>query len=411
MKIFRNRSKSAMITTELAITLGLAVVVAVIAIGMFNENIKEMISSGNFQNFFNNDGGKTAYSAFNRDYTDSQINVQIMGAQGLEMLRQKANNKVLDLASTNPTATDSNSVGYLILAIESIVGEPDICVRMKKESKKTCNAKDANIGGYNYRVDISTISSGLITLTKSNESGTPVSPPIKLAFNTTTGAITTILSSSLQKAVSLGTATTDNTDDTYKYIRDLSVSSKPYINSDALLIDYYNTAKSKYKGIVEELKAQLTGVILPGIGDSSNESYRRCYCINTGIAGRWCGSVRLSETPGCHGNAVNKKEKKAVNAWTSKITAEINELGGKQVTADQIIKIITQDPQYTDMVAIMESDQKWDDHTPSCDFLKQINQFTNGQTITCNTIESETVGQHVIDGIKQIADDIAAGFN
>lgn len=404
MKIFRNRSKSAMITTELAITLGLATVVAVIAIGMFNENIKEMISSGNFQNFFNNDGGKTAYSAFNRDYTDSQINVQIMGEQGLEMLRQKANNKVLDLASTNPTATDSNTVGYLILAIESIVGEPDICVRMKKESKKTCNAKDANIGGYNYRVDISTISSGLITLTKSNESGTPVSPPIKLAFNTTSGAITTILSSSLQKAVSLGTATTDNTNDTFKYIRDLSVSSKPYINSDALLIDYYNTAKSKYKGIVEELKAQITGVILPGIGNSSNESYHRCYCVKKlfPFKGDLCGDIRRSQRPGCNSNAVNKKEKNKVNDWTSKITAEINELGGKQVTADQIVKLITQDPQYTDMVAIMESDQKWDDHTPSCDFLKQINQFTNGQTITCNTLESETIIQQIGDYAKDL---------
>lgn len=147
------KSKSAMVTAEVALSTTLAVSVLFVAIGLFGDNLTKMTSNTNLSSSVNNNDIKTSYSAFNRSYVDSQINVQVMGEQGLDVLRQDANNKVLTLMSSdNDARENANEIGYLALTIEAIVGQPDICVYMKKESDKFCNEDD--IGGYSYKVDI-----------------------------------------------------------------------------------------------------------------------------------------------------------------------------------------------------------------------------------------------------------------
>ncbi len=365
MKIFRNKSKSAMITTEVAVSLALIAIVAVVTIGMFNENLREMISSGSFQNLFNGNDSKTAFSAFNRDYSDSQINVQIMGAQGLEMLRQKANNKILDIISESPTPTDSNSVGYLIIAIESIVGQPDVCVYMKKESRKLCTDSKAGICGYNYKVDTSTISSGLISLTKVNTEGTAIQPTIKLTFNTSPSTVSTILASSLKTAESLGASNTGvSFADTFKFIKDLTISSKPYVNADALLMNNYETTKSDYAklDLVNE-KAYLID-LLERLKASLNYAHKTCTKFFWGVdlnysnqkeeLGCSSESFRLENGGDNIENFVGKNESNDFKNWANDRIDDINDYTGTN-PAD-LISIILNNNKIEKMRVIISND-------------------------------------------------------
>lgn len=138
----------AMMTVELGVSLVLIVVVLFVVIGLFNDNIKSMIGSSNFSRLFSANGLKNFFQSFNRNYDDSQIYVQIMGEQGLEMLRKKANNSDLGLietaksaSSTDPTTT--NTIIYLANIIQLIVGDQKICEQIKnipKPASATCTA-------------------------------------------------------------------------------------------------------------------------------------------------------------------------------------------------------------------------------------------------------------------------------
>lgn len=136
----------AMMTVELGVSLVLIVVVLFVVIGLFNDNIKSMIGSSNFSRLFSANGLKTFFQNFGRNYDDSQIYVQIMGEQGLEMLRKKANNSDLDLIETAKSAsstdsTTTNTIIYLANIIKLIVGDQKICSQIKnipKPSSATC---------------------------------------------------------------------------------------------------------------------------------------------------------------------------------------------------------------------------------------------------------------------------------
>lgn len=145
---------SAMMTVELGVSLVLIIVVLFVVIGLFNDNIKSMIGSSNFSRVFSANGLKNFFQSFNRNYDDSQIYVQIMGEQGLEVLRQKANNgdeKLISAAqitgqSTTPQTV--NTILYLARVIRIIVGDQYICNPIQTPSTKLCVA----LGGIKYEV-------------------------------------------------------------------------------------------------------------------------------------------------------------------------------------------------------------------------------------------------------------------
>lgn len=141
----------AMMTVELGVSLVLIVIVLFVVIGLFNDNIKSMISSSNFSRMFSANGLKTWFQSFGRNYDDSQIYVQIMGEQGLEMLRMKANNNsksLIDNSKSGGKITSpitSNTIMYLAKIINIIVGNREICEFMKKPSKETCTAQGLDV--------------------------------------------------------------------------------------------------------------------------------------------------------------------------------------------------------------------------------------------------------------------------
>lgn len=161
------KAKFGAITTEVAIGIGLAVVVLFVLIGLFNNNISEMISNSSFPNIFNKKPQKTDYGSFGRVYSSSQVNVNIIGEQGLAMIRRDANNKALNLIENDFSNNNANGdiIGYLTLIIKIIVGEPDICIWMNKDSDEICNS--ANIGGYKYHVEAT---NSTLYLSKANSS-------------------------------------------------------------------------------------------------------------------------------------------------------------------------------------------------------------------------------------------------
>lgn len=163
-----NEKKSGMITVELAVSLVLVVVALFVALGLFSDNLKVMFTSGNFKNIFNKDN--KVYTMYSRDYASSQISVQVMGEQGLQMLRKTANNTALSLIPGNlpegvPTVVPSNpNLAYLASIIQVLVGDPSICVYMNRDSRRRCNSPE--IGGFKYNIPYVSASNNALTITK-----------------------------------------------------------------------------------------------------------------------------------------------------------------------------------------------------------------------------------------------------
>ena len=230
-----NRKRhSAGVTMEVAIGVALAVAVLFVILGLFNNNLKNMIVNTNLSNIFKNNDVKTAFSAFNKDYSSSQINVQIMGEQGLARLRKKANNLALTLIESpfNDTNANANTIEYLSLAIEAIVGRGDICVYMKNDSDKFCN--EDGIGGYAYLINPSDPS--VLTMKKVDSSGASVSATVDLPLNTTLGSA--ISSSDVPKDSSGRSTLSKN--EKYSFIKDMTNKFQSHITSGSSLVRMLN---------------------------------------------------------------------------------------------------------------------------------------------------------------------------
>ena len=119
---FIKRCKSAMVTIELVISLVLVVVVLFVTLGLFSDNLKGVFTTGNFQNIFNGNGAKTLFSAFNKDYSSSQVSVMVMSDQGLEVLRKKANDAALKILQDGVTDSNKDTLAYLVSVIKIIDG-------------------------------------------------------------------------------------------------------------------------------------------------------------------------------------------------------------------------------------------------------------------------------------------------
>lgn len=94
MRFFR-RSKSGMVTVELAISLVLISVVLILVMGLFSNNLKTLFAASNFKNIFT--GDRSIFSIFNRDYSNSQMDVQLLAEQGLGLIRTTANNEAFEI--------------------------------------------------------------------------------------------------------------------------------------------------------------------------------------------------------------------------------------------------------------------------------------------------------------------------
>ena len=223
-----NRNKhSASVTIELAIGVALAVSVLFVILGLFNNNLKNMIVNTNLSNVFKNNDVKTAFTVFNKDYSNSQINVQIMGEQGLARLRKKANNLALTLIESpfNNSNTNGSTIKYLSLAIQTIVGNGNICVYMKKDSDKLCS--DSEIGGYSYNINSSGTSA--LTIQKVDLTGNNILATATLPLSATNGTITSSLF--------LNTNTNSLTvEQKYSALQALTNACKAYIPADAALV-------------------------------------------------------------------------------------------------------------------------------------------------------------------------------
>lgn len=236
--MLKNKDKSGTITTEAAIGIALAVVVLFVVIELFNNNLSNMLTNSNLSHIFNNNIPKEHYDNFNRNYSQSQIEVQIMGEQGLEMLRRKANNKALELIESkfDPANPSGNSIAYLASMINLIVGKPDICVQMIKDSDKFCDQD--SIGGYDYTIGLS---SSALTINKVNTAGTEVSQTIALPIDSSVGSA---LNSSMSPSSTMynnstsGSRNSSTTDRKYECIKNLSSKLKhlKQFDSSVLLI-------------------------------------------------------------------------------------------------------------------------------------------------------------------------------
>ncbi len=134
------KKKRALSVMETAVTVGIVVVIAVLAVGMFTDGLHGLIANGGSAKYIKSDGAqaqKTAYQTYNRDYSATQIEVQVTGEQGLEMLRRKANNMALGLINSDYTSK-AIEIAYLSRVVEIITGESYFCEFMQKNSEEHC---------------------------------------------------------------------------------------------------------------------------------------------------------------------------------------------------------------------------------------------------------------------------------
>lgn len=294
----KHSRKSGAITVEVAIGIALAVIVVLVALGLFSENLSNMVSSSGIANMFKN-SNKTTYSSFGRDYTNSQVNVQLIGEQGLAMLRNIANNKAIEqidkyMSGVDTSVTNVNSIAYLAIAINAIVGSPDICVYMKKDSDKKCNQD--GIGGYSYRMNLN---SGSITINKEGGGITPRYPAIGGDFSGGAAGITikTYSGGTLQTfqpasilPTSYNPASISQTS-IYTYIKNLSffADESNTVYDPVILIKAINTGNSTPNAMTpEQVKTALVEFLIGSDGSGGVAAkMQNTHDVCTGYIGSW----------------------------------------------------------------------------------------------------------------------------
>lgn len=276
------RSKSAMVTTEVAVGIALAVVVLFVVIGLFNSNISTMISNNKIANMFKGNDSKTEYESFNRNYSESQVDVQIMGEQGLSMLRRKANNKALELIEAQPTSANINgdSIAYLALVIQSVTTNhsPNICVYMDKDSDDPCESLDGN------KYKITNLTSSALTVVETKPNGTAVGSPVTIKVD---DAVREILSSSTLPSTD-GTST-EITKEVYYFIRNLSTKLKTELTSDVLVVRPAKSVNDTSANYGEE--SATTVVLVKEIGLALSQAYQGCLNLSTTSGSRYCTPI------------------------------------------------------------------------------------------------------------------------
>lgn len=77
---FKIKTKSGTITIEFAISLVSVVALLFIVLGVFNDNMEKIITNSNFKKIINEDGTRTDYQSYGRDYSDFTIQLKPFGS-------------------------------------------------------------------------------------------------------------------------------------------------------------------------------------------------------------------------------------------------------------------------------------------------------------------------------------------
>lgn len=352
----KDYSRNGSISTELAISLVLVVAVLIITLGLFGDNVKNMVANSNFKNVFTKNDAKTGFNSFNKDYSDSQINVQIMGEQGLEMLRRKANNEALEILES--PAPDKASVLYLALAINAIVGEPDICVYMTKDSKAHCDQD--GIGGYAYRIkDINSSPK----VAKSTLYGTQDGAQMSLIVNSQTGSA--FGPSISGQSTSAGTSITRSTAETYAYIQSLTTNFGSIVSGNAKLMeltDSFRSAITKSEKVAPVLSEKevlnikdVLKQLIATVQDSLRTAHKKCTRYGKIFGGDL--DIVNGETDCSIGDGwVGVNEKDDFVEWSRNVSKNITNSSSKD--AKTIVALLVKNAELGENLDIVNNDHK-----------------------------------------------------
>lgn len=100
-----SRTRGAEVTVEIALSLGLSLVVLFLVLALFSDNLQSMAVNGGINNLFNrkNEIAKTQNDSWGIDPTKTQIAVQTIGDQGLNDYVNRAKDKCKTYYTANPT--------------------------------------------------------------------------------------------------------------------------------------------------------------------------------------------------------------------------------------------------------------------------------------------------------------------
>lgn len=381
--IWKNRRASGMVSTEVAISIGLTVAVLFIVLGLFSDNLKAMVTQSNVKSFFEGNDSKTFYSSFNRNYSNSVVETQMVGEQGLEQMRKRANNKAIEKIESpfSDSNANANTIGYLAIAIQSMVGEPHVCTYMKKNSKKVCDKIDTEIG---YKYNIKFNGDG-VTISSVDASGNSVSKTIRLYY--TESSVASLLG---------GGTSQGSTDETqYDFIKGLTIALKPFVDSDALLvniIDYFTTgsaqAAEKTQGATAVLKRMF--IDLPNTLD---DAHNTCYGSLAKdikreldyLAGKKSKLNKIGND--CAPN-ISEDKAEYVNNWIKSVESRVNSYTGSDTAG--LINEILSDGQLSTVINYLNDDVANERPNTACDiFMNALNAVVanSGSTIAlpqCN---------------------------
>lgn len=364
----KNERKSGMVTTEVAIGIALSVVVLLVAVSLFNGNLSDMMKAANLGGHFDKNDVSAQYDSFSPDYSKagSQIEVQIVGAQGLKQLRKQANNKALDLIADPSSGKNANSIAYYALVIKSIVGQPDACVRMKKDSKQFCNEKvtdnvtntEITIGGYNYAIDQS---GAELTLTKLYTDGSPTSsPPVSYHIDSD---VASVLGSATVPLTSDGRSAF-TTEQQYKFMKDLSAKLEVLDNFDksVLLVraDTVTFASAAIVPVASSTPAPAAttpaimssfNALFEAIKTSASEAYNAC-SEKSGL-----GEYGNYKYYGCNGYyRISEDDIKTIADWRTNLSKELNALSNSSTTTSAAAALFANSLADGKIVSILKND-------------------------------------------------------
>lgn len=357
------RRASAAVSTELAISIGLAAVVLIVALGLFNDNVQAMISNSSIADIFNGNASKTLYSSFNRDYSDSEVETQMTGEQGLQMIRKTANNKAIEqiadeFSGVDTSLTNANSIGYLALAIEAIVGSPDVCVYMKKNSDKLCNEDE--IGGFKYKLSSTSASKIKITDVDTNKSIsiTPAS---------------TILAKTIDNSRKDSKAKFD-------FIKTKTKDVKDSVYSKVLLVNVFEEFKTNLVYIYKQMLTNALGNLKASVHEARTHCYIDSWPADIKTFKKGCSYYKSGS--GSNGS-IGVGEEKDVKKWIKNMNKKISAYNG---SPEGLVNIILNDSDLNEIIDIIS-----DDHTQTptaCQsFVDSINSYlrelNSSRTISC----------------------------
>lgn len=102
-KADKNGIKAGGVTVELLLAILLSVVVLFLILGLFSDNLKQMIVNSNISRVFANNSAKTTYSNQNPDPTQTQEEVQIVADHALDWYLKNAQDAIAGYLKIPPS--------------------------------------------------------------------------------------------------------------------------------------------------------------------------------------------------------------------------------------------------------------------------------------------------------------------